>query len=703
MLVEKREGYFEEYKPVKIINAIKKVFEELNSNLPHNVLDDIVTDIDFAIMDSKSVTVEDIQDMVEDALIHRGYLKEAKAYIKYRENRAKARELGWDMDELQMAIWQNKYRYNDETFDEWVERVSGGDKRVGKLIRQKKFTFAGRILAHRGLQKDGKRVTFSNCYVMSPPEDNIESIFETSKELARTYSAGGGCGVDISKLRPKGMAVNNSARTTSGATSFMSLYDLTTGLIGQNGRRGALMISMDVHHPDVMDFINIKTKPDSITKANISLRVSDDFMNAVVDNQKYLLRWSGEGQPTYLQEVSARDVFKANAKNNWDWAEAGFLFWDRIKSYHLQSEHPHHEFAGVNPCAEEPLMAGGSCLLGSVNLSEFVLRPFTDRAEIDMDKFKDAVRTGVIALNDVLDEGLKLHPLEIQRKNAEQWRQIGLGPMGLGELFIKMGIEYGSPTSIMLSNTLGFIMADTAIMQSALLAKEHGAFPMYDEEATFKSEFFLRNTREETRKLVRKYGLRNSQILTIAPTGSISTMWGISGGVEPIFAKSYKRKTESLHGVDVTYDVYTPIVLEAMTKLGVSSVPSYIVTAHDIPWQNRIKMQSVWQKHIDASISSTVNLPNSATVEDCESLFISAWEHGLKGVTIYRDGCKRSGILTLDNDDVESNDDIEVENQLSNSYAHDSKFKTCPECGEPIEVIQGACAICMNCGSSPCS
>lgn len=179
-------------------------------------------------------------------------------------------------------------------------------------------------------------------------------------------------------------------------------------------------------------------------------------------------------------------------------------------------------------------------------------------------------------------------------------------------------------------------------------------------------------------------------------------MWGISGGVEPIFAKSYKRKTESLHGVDVTYDVYTPIVLEAMTKLGVSTPPSYIVTAHDIEWQNRIKMQSVWQNHIDASISSTVNLPNSATVEDCKELFISAWKHGLKGVTIYRDGCKRSGILTVDNDDVEPNDEP-VENQLSNSYATDSKFQSCPECGEPIEVIQGACTICMNCGSSPCS
>lgn len=350
MLVEKREGYFEEYKPVKIINAIENVFEELNSNLPHYVLDDIVYDIDRTVMDLQSITVEEIQDMVEDALIAKGYIKEAKAFIKYRDARAKKRAEGWGMNELQTAIWENKYRYNDESFDEWVDRVSGGDKRVGKLIRQKKFIFAGRILAHRGLQRDGKRVTFSNCYVISPPEDNIESIFDTARDMARTYSAGGGVGIDISKLRPNGMEVNNSARTTSGATSFMSLYDLTTGLIGQNGRRGALMISMDVHHPDVMDFINIKTKPDSITKANISLRVSDEFMEAVLGEATYMTKWSGEGQPTLLKVMDANEVFNMNAKNNWDWAEAGFLFWDRIKRYHLQSENPNHEFAGVNPC-----------------------------------------------------------------------------------------------------------------------------------------------------------------------------------------------------------------------------------------------------------------------------------------------------------------------------------------------------------------
>ena len=659
MIIVKREGYEEEFDASKIKNAVHKVFAEVGSFIKDSEIDDISSKIEYYYLnDDITPSVESIQDMIEDELIKRGHIKEAKAYIKYREMRCKKREKGWGMNELQRAIWENKYKYKDEDFDEWLVRVSGGDAKVAKLIRQKKFIFAGRILAHRGLQRDGKRVTFSNCYVMTPPEDNIESIFETSKELARTYSAGGGCGVDISNLRPRGMDVNNSARTTSGATSFMSLYDLTTGLIGQNGRRGALMLSIDVSHPDVKDFINIKTESDSITKANISLKVTDEFMQAVVDDKPFMLKWHGENNQTCMVEVNARELFKMNAKNNWDWAEAGFLFWDRIERYHLMSEHPQHKFSSVNPCAEQPLMAGGSCLLASINLSEFVLNPFTDKATFDEVKFKETVRAGVRALNGVLDEGLELHPLQIQRDNARDWRQIGLGVMGLADMFIKLGIKYGDSDSIAVSRMISRMLSNTAINESAMLAKEDGAFPMYDEEAVFASTYFNNNAEESTKKLVKKFGLRNSQLLTTAPTGSISTMWGISGGLEPIFAKSYSRKTESLHGKDVVYEVYTPIVLESMIATKSATPPEYIATSHDIHWEDRINMQSVWQRAIDASISSTVNLPNSVSVEEVEELFITAWKKGLKGVTIFRDGCKRAGILMLSSDsEYEGEDD----------------------------------------------
>lgn len=696
MNIKKREGYVEEFNRDKIFGAVMKAFEEVGDDVSPDTIDEVVDEVESYIFEDEDsiVTVEDIQDRIETVLIELGFLQEARAFIKYRQERSRVRSEGWKLDDLQNAIWENKYRYADESFDDWIERVSGGNQKVAKLIRQKKFIFAGRILAHRGLGKLGKRVTYSNCYVMTPPEDNIESIFETAKELARTYSAGGGCGVDISKLRPAGMPVNNSARTTSGATSFMSLYDLTTGLIGQNGRRGALMISIDVSHPDSEDFIDIKTKEGSITKANISIKVDDEFMLAVNNNSDYTLHWKGDNGQELTKTVNARDLYMKNVRNNWDWAEAGFLFWDTIKKRHMMSAHPEHEFAGVNPCAEEPLMSNGSCLLGSLNLSEFVVHPFSDMAYFDFDKFAEAVETGVTALNEVLDEGMSLHPLQGQRDNARDWRQIGLGVMGLADMFIKLGIKYGSVDSLMISDSIGFTLQDRAIRQSAVLAGKYGAFPKYHYDSLMESEWF--NCTPETLKLVEEHGLRNSQLLTIAPTGSISTMWGISGGLEPIFAKTYKRKTESIYGSDFYFDVFTPIVNEAMNLNNTKDVPDYIVTAHDLNWKDRIKMQATWQRYVDASISSTVNLPKETTVEECYDLFLEAWLYGLKGITIFRDGCKRMGILTIDEDDVEAPE------EATEAYEGDTKYSTCPECGEPIEVIQGACSICMNCGNSGC-
>lgn len=259
--------------------------------------------------------------------------------------------LGED-NQLGIDIWKKKYQYGEESFDEWIERVSGGNRKVAKLILEKRFLFGGRILANRGLEKDGRKITLSNCYVITPPEDNIESIFDCAKKLARTYSYGGGCGIDISKLSPKGAKINNAAKETSGSVSFMDLYSIVTELIGQNGRRGALMISIDCSHPDVEDFIKIKTDLDKVTKANISIRISDGFMDAVKENKPYKLHYNREetGQ-TIEKEVNARDLFRLIAKTNWDYAEPGALFWDRIKSWNLLSEDSEFEYAGTNPLA----------------------------------------------------------------------------------------------------------------------------------------------------------------------------------------------------------------------------------------------------------------------------------------------------------------------------------------------------------------
>lgn len=328
---------------------------------------------------------------------------------------------------------------------------------------------------------------------------------------------------------------------------------------------------------------------------------------------------------------------------------------------------------------EEPLPAGGSCLLGAVNLSEFVKNPFTSKAEFDFNSFKETVKQSVIALNEVLDEGINLHPLQQQKDSVKNWRQIGLGLMGISDMFIKLNIKYGSQKSLDLSGQIGHTMINTALQQSALLAKDYGSYPMYNKEAILKSQFFNENATRETRELVEKYGLRNSQLLTIAPTGSISTMLGVSGGIEPIYSLSYTRKTESLYGKDKYYKVYTSIVKEYMKKFNIQKeedLPDFFVTALTLNYQERVKMQATWQKYIDASISSTINLPENTTIEDIENIYILAWKKGLKGITIYREGCKRSGILSSNQSIKQKGDYIKPRPTLKRAEGERVKIPT---------------------------
>lgn len=561
-------------------------------------------------------------------------------------------------NQIGIDIWEKKYRYNNESFDEWIDRVSGGDKDVKELILSKKFLFAGRILSNRGTQKDSRKVTYSNCYVIPPPEDSLESIFDCAKSLARTFSYGGGCGIDISKLSPKGAHINNAAKETSGAISFMDLYSLTTELIGQNGRRGALMISISCDHPDIEDFITIKSDLDKITKANLSIRVTNEFMRAVENDSTYTLSFTREETGEEIKKtIKARELFDKFCYMNWDYGEPAFLFWDRVKSYNLLSEDDAFEYVGVNPCAEEPLPSGGSCLLGSLNLAAFV-ETINGQPQFNMNEFRRAVVIAVYGLNDVLDEGLPLHPLEVQRDSVRDWRQIGLGIMGLADMLIKLGVTYGSEESLTICDNIGWNLANEALSTSIAIAKNKGEYPMFSDKV-WESDFYKNH-------IGISEPLRNSQLLTIAPTGTLSTMLGISGGVEPIFANYYTRRTESLHGEEKEYKIFTPIAWEYLQEHGYgedeTKLPSYFITSAEIPYRNRIDMQATWQRHIDASISSTVNLPNSATIDDVKDLYMYAWKQGLKGITVFRDGCKRLGILTTDN--KESNESNDALNEL---------------------------------------
>lgn len=549
---------------------------------------------------------------------------------------------------LGIDIWKRKYQQNNESFEEWLNRVSGGDEKIKKLIIDKKFLFGGRILASRGLNTANAKVTYSNCYVIDPPDDNLESIFECAKKLARTYSYGGGCGTDLSKLSPRGAKVRNAAKESSGAVSFMDLYSLVTGLISQNGRRGALMLSMNCDHPDIEEFIDIKKDLDRVTKANISVKVTDDFMRAVIKDENWTLDFERKETGEYVKRtVKARDLMKRLAYNNWEMGEPGILFWDNICYKNLLSEFENFEYAGVNPCAEEPLPAGGSCLLGSMNLAEYVVN-----GEFDFNAFREDVYQATIAMNNVLDEGLELHPLQEQRDSVRDWRQIGLGVMGIADMLIKMGIRYGSHEAVELCEDIAEEMLNWALIASNFLASTKGqSFPMYDHDALVESPFYRDNVWDEVKRAIKVGGLYNSQLLTIAPTGTLSTMLGISGGIEPIFANYYERKTESLHGKDVYYKVYTPIVKKYMKEHGLtddSQLPEYFVTSKDIGYLNRIEMQGAWQKYIDASISSTINLPEFTTPEEVMEIYIEAWKAGLKGITVFREGCKRAAILSTD-------------------------------------------------------
>lgn len=550
---------------------------------------------------------------------------------------------------LSIDIWKKKYQQGDETFEQWLDRVSGGNQCIRQLIKEQKFIFAGRILSNRGVTD--RKITYSNCYCLTPPQDSLESIFDAGSKLARTFSYGGGCGLDISNLRPKNAPVNNAAKSTSGTVSFMDLYSYITGLIGQEGRRGALMISISCEHPDLVEFINLKSDLDICTKANISVRVTDAFMRAVEANADFKLHFTMENGSEITRVVNAKEVFMLLARRNWEMAEPGILYWDRISNYNLL-QNTDFKYAGVNPCAEEPLPAGGSCLLGSLNLSKFVTKPFTADASVNTIALRSAVECAVKALNGVLMEGLPLHPLQEQRESVSGWRQIGLGTMGLGDMLIKLGLKYGSPESLTVIEEVYRLIAIHAVLTSLQLAKENGAFPNCTDKikkAMVKSDFICNlNLSDTILKEIEHYGLYNSQLLTCAPTGTIGTMLQISTGVEPNFAFSYNRRTVSLNDEETIYKVDTPITAQYKEVTGEAILPDFFVAADEIPYKDRIEVQAMLQSFIDASISSTVNLPNSTTVEDVADLYMLAWKKGLKGITIWRNGCERQAILSKD-------------------------------------------------------
>jgi ribonucleoside-diphosphate reductase alpha chain len=583
-------------------------------------------------------------------------------------------------DELRARVFLEKYALRDLD-DQIVETVPGQmwarvahelasvepdpairaqtETDFGWLLEDFRFLPGGRILHGAG---NPRKVTLLNCYFSAIRGDSLEEIYATAYRAAKTYSKGGGIGVDVSPLRPAGAAVHNAARHSTGAVSFMELYSLTTGLIGQSGRRGALMITIEDRHPDVLEFCRVKRNLTSVRFANISVKLSDAFMRAVEQDAPWTLRFDGPNTDRIERTIRARELWDELTVGAREWAEPGCLFWDRVVGYGT-SNYGDMTPQGTNPCGEVPLEDGGACNLGSLALTRFVSEPFTPHARVDFDTLGRAVHIAVRFLDNVLTYNEGKHALPEQEEAARRGRRIGLGITGLGDLLIMLGLRYDSDIAIRAAGDLMQFIKEHAYRASVDLAKEKGPFPAFDADRHL-GQVFFESFPDDLVANIRRHGLRNVCLLTIPPTGSISAMAGITNGLEPIFALSYVRRSESLSREFFT--VLHPLVRAYLQHAGQEidaaelargrdphaylkeRLPEAFVVSHEIDLIKRVDMQAALQAHIDQSISSTVNLPREATADTVAQVYFHAWRSGLKGISVYREGSREGVLLTPD-------------------------------------------------------
>lgn len=500
----------------------------------------------------------------------------------------------------------------------------------------------GRILAAVG---NPNRVTALNCYVLPSPHDSIRGIYQTASELAETFKRGGGGGTDLSSLRPQGAPVANAARTSTGAVSFMALFSLTTGLIGQDGRRGALMLTLSDAHPDILECCRVKRNLDQVRYANISVRVSDAFMHAVAADAEWRLHYTNaEDRIEITRVIPARELWDELIAGATGHAEPGCLFWSTIQRGSISDAYPGMAVVSTNPCGEEPLEAYGDCCLGSLNLAAFVRQPFTPQATVDVASLEQATRTTVRFLDNVLTWNEGRHPLPPQEEAARRGRRIGVGLMGLADMLCQLGLRYDSEEALAYTDQLLARLKCWAYDASADLAAERGPFPVFDAQRHFSNPFFASFPAALLDKCVSQ-GLRNVTLLTVPPTGTVAALAGVTSGIEPIFDLCYTRRSESLS--QAAFSVVHPLVQRYRTlypDVAVESLPDSFVTAHRIDADTRVEMQATVQRHIDQAISSTINLPRGTPPETVARLYHRAWEAGLKGVTVYVEGA-REGIL----------------------------------------------------------
>ena len=626
-------------------------------------------------------------------------------------------------DTLAADVWINKYALRDGNKvyelnpDEMHRRLAREFARIEhkyknplseddiyELLKDFKYIIPqGSPMA--GIGNNFQVVSLSNCFVIGNPanSDSYGGILKIDQEQVQLMKRRGGVGHDLSHIRPKMSPVKNSALTSTGIVPFMERYSNTTKEVAQGGRRGALMLSISIKHPDAEDFIDAKMELNKITGANVSVKIDDEFMRCVVSGKPYKQQFPiNSDNPSVIKEIDARELWKKIIHNAWQSAEPGVLFWDTIIRESVPDCYASFGFKTIstNPCGEIPLCAYDSCRLLAINLYSYVKHPFTPEAEFDFELFKQHVQKGQKLMDDLID--LEMEKIErilakiesdpepegIKRTEKELWlnikmkclegRRTGFGITAEGDMLAAMGLTYGTDEATAFAVEVQKTLACSAYRSSALMARDRGAFPIYDYKLEENNPFIqrLRSADEELYSLMKQYGRRNIALLTIAPTGSVSICTQTSSGIEPAFLVSYRRRRKvnpndseatisftdeegqaweeynvlhhkfavwaEINGYNVA-DLVHKYTDEQLQEV-IAKSPYNNATANCVNWVNKVKMQGAIQKWVDHSISVTVNIPKETSEEVVDKIYQTAWESGCKGMTIYRDG-SRNGVL----------------------------------------------------------
>ncbi len=552
-------------------------------------------------------------------------------------------------------IWDMKYRFKEPGGKEIDQTVEDSWRRVARSLAEVentpelweakfydalegfKFLPAGRILAGAGT---GRSVTLFNCFVMGTVPDSMGGIFDMLKEAALTMQQGGGIGYDFSTIRPKGATVMGVGADASGPLSFMDVWDsMCRTIMSAGSRRGAMMATMRCDHPDIEDFITAKQDSARLRMFNLSVLVTDPFMQAVKNDGSWELKFKGRIYKT----VPARDLWNKIMQGTYDYAEPGVIFIDRINQKNNLAYC--ENIAATNPCGEQPLPPYGACLLGSINLARLISNPFDEGADLNIAELDDLVATAVRMMDNVVNASQ--FPLQEQKVEALAKRRIGLGVTGLADALLMVGEKYGSIRAAARVESWMKQIARAAYKASAHLAEEKGAFPLFDKEKYLASETMMEMD-DDVRDLIARHGIRNALLTSIAPTGTISLYAGnVSSGIKPVFAYAYTRKVLQNDGSRSEEEVVDYAVQMWREKFGGKALPDYFVNAQTLAPLEHVRMQAAAQKWIDSSISKTINCPEDISFEDFQEIYMAAWDQGCKGCTTYRPNDVTGSVLTV--------------------------------------------------------